>query len=207
VGPEDLRLNSLDRFTKTSPRLVLEEHSGCEVPAGCGGVVLRWVNPAAGLPVLLDFFHAVPATLAVDGVTMTTSSLLLAPGRHVLSLEFPEPVADDTALLLLVGRLRLASPSRNVDQVIVRSVADRSWVFTTSAPPAGWATDPALRLRSRKPLVSRPIVAPAEYTPGWYAYRRTTREGGGEPLGVPPGQARGPIHVRTVFTVPVLTRR
>ncbi len=207
MGPEDLRLNSLDRFTKTSPRFVLEEHSHCEVPAGCGGVVLRWVDPAAKVPVLLDFFHAMPATLAIDGVTPMSSFLLLAPGRHVLSLEFPESVVDDTALLVLVGRLRLASRSCPVDQVIVRSVADRSWVFTAAPSPPGWATDPRLKLRNWKRLVQQPIVAPAEYSQGWYAYQRATRNGGGEPLGVPSGQAGAPIHVRTVFTVPRLTPR
>lgn len=38
----ELKLNSISRFSKQSPRLVLEEHGHCEVPAGCGGVVLRW---------------------------------------------------------------------------------------------------------------------------------------------------------------------
>jgi len=91
-----VRLNSFDRFTKTSPRLLLEEHAHCEVPAGCGGVVLRWINPATGLPVLLDVFNPSHATLAIDGVAVTHSSLLLAPGRHVLSLEVPRPPADGT---------------------------------------------------------------------------------------------------------------
>jgi hypothetical protein len=47
---DDVRLNSLDAFTKKSPRFILEEHGGGEVPAGCGGVVLRWINPAAAEP-------------------------------------------------------------------------------------------------------------------------------------------------------------
>jgi hypothetical protein len=41
MAGKDLRLNSLSRYTKRSPEYVLEEHSHCEVPAGCGGVVLR----------------------------------------------------------------------------------------------------------------------------------------------------------------------
>ena len=41
---EGPKLNGPDRYRKRSPRLVLEEHSHCEVPAGCGGVVLRWIN-------------------------------------------------------------------------------------------------------------------------------------------------------------------
>ena len=45
----DLRLNELERFRKTSSRLALEAHSHCEVPAGCGGVVLRWTRPGAPL--------------------------------------------------------------------------------------------------------------------------------------------------------------
>ena len=34
----NLRLNSLDQFRKQSSRLVLEEHSHCEVPAGYLGM-------------------------------------------------------------------------------------------------------------------------------------------------------------------------
>jgi hypothetical protein len=29
----DLKLNSIDRYVKSSPRFVLEEHGHCEVPA------------------------------------------------------------------------------------------------------------------------------------------------------------------------------
>jgi hypothetical protein len=43
-------LNSLDRFRKHPGQLVLEEHGHCEVPAGCGGVVLRWRNPNPSPP-------------------------------------------------------------------------------------------------------------------------------------------------------------
>ena len=38
LDSEALRLNTLNRFRKHSPRLLLEEYSHCEVPAGCGGV-------------------------------------------------------------------------------------------------------------------------------------------------------------------------
>jgi hypothetical protein len=98
----------------------------CEVPAGCGGVVLRWINPATGLPVLLDLFNPSHAMLAIDGVAVAHSSLLLAPGRHVLSLEVARPPADDSALLIMVARLKLAGSS--LDRVIIRSAADRSWL-------------------------------------------------------------------------------
>jgi hypothetical protein len=49
------RLNSLDRFRKQPGRLVLEEHSHCQVPAGCGGGVLRRRNPQEGPQAFLAY--------------------------------------------------------------------------------------------------------------------------------------------------------
>lgn len=34
---QNLKLNSLSRYTKQSPNLVLQECEHCEVPAGCAG--------------------------------------------------------------------------------------------------------------------------------------------------------------------------
>lgn len=84
MDDEDLRLNTLHRFAKHSPRLVLEEHGHCEVPAGCGGVVLRWRNPDAGLPVV--FYGGFPgaATIYVDGATLHSSRADIAFGSHIL---------------------------------------------------------------------------------------------------------------------------
>ena len=45
----DFNINSVDRFRKRSSRLIFEQPA--EVPAGCGGLVFRWVNPDDGLPV------------------------------------------------------------------------------------------------------------------------------------------------------------
>jgi hypothetical protein len=50
---DDLRLNELQRYRKTSGRLALKVHSHCEVPAGCGGVVLRWRRPGAPIGIAL----------------------------------------------------------------------------------------------------------------------------------------------------------
>jgi hypothetical protein len=204
VAPDDLRLNSLDGFSKASPRFLLEEHSHCEVPAGCGGIVLRWINPAAGLPVLLHFFHPTPATLAIDGAPTTTSHVLLAPGPHVLSLEFPAPPIDGHALLVLVGRLKMAVFNHSDELLVLRSADDRSWLFSTSTPSAGWMTDPDLPGRGWRPLTRRPVSA-ADVSDS-YVFDRATAAGG-EPLGIPPSRRRLPIRVRKVFTVPPVTRR
>jgi len=203
MSPDDLRLNSLDGFSKASPRFLLEELDGCEVPAGCGGVVLRWINPAAGLPVLFHFFHPTTATLAVDGVATTTSRILLAPGPHVLSLEFPEPPTDGHALFVLAGRLKISTPMHEAE-VILRSADDRSWLFTTSTPPAGWMTDPDLPRRGWRPLTRAPVTFGE--TPPPYAFDRAS-DAGGEPLGIPPARQARLVRVRKVFTVPPVNPR
>ncbi len=51
---DELKLNTIGRFVKRSPCLALEQHNHCEVPAGCGGVVLRWFNPSRGIPILFS---------------------------------------------------------------------------------------------------------------------------------------------------------
>src|SRR5262245_42412703 len=85
------QLNSLDRFRKQPNKLVLEQHSHCEVPAGCGGVVFRWRSPDAGIPVTLHVYTPFEADVLVDGKTERTSTELLAPGRHILGVAMHAP--------------------------------------------------------------------------------------------------------------------
>jgi hypothetical protein len=84
---DDLRINTLHRFAKHSPKLVLHEYSHCEVPAGCGGVVLRWIDPREGLPA--SFRVEAPAArglLWLDGKLLTSSHGLLVPGHRAFAL-------------------------------------------------------------------------------------------------------------------------
>jgi hypothetical protein len=84
---DDLRINTLHRFAKHSPRLVLHEYSHCEVPAGCGGVVLRWIDPAQGVPSTLRVSApAVEATCWLDGALLASNLLLLPEGYRVLAV-------------------------------------------------------------------------------------------------------------------------
>src|SRR3954468_8478318 len=99
----DLELNSIDRYVKASPRFVLEEHSHCEVPAGCGGVVLRWSNPALAVPVRLEVWTSEGAgrrTVRIDGVMPSTSRPQIPPGRRVFMIEAQPP--EDEQILVLV---------------------------------------------------------------------------------------------------------
>lgn len=85
----DLNLNSIDRFQKHSPRLILEQFSHCEVPAGCGGVVLRWRDPDAGLPVVFHIGVMGKADLFVNGREIA-SRTVLPWGENVLAIRLTE---------------------------------------------------------------------------------------------------------------------
>src|SRR5947209_3001910 len=86
---DEPQVNSLDRFRKQPTRLVLEEYSHCEVPAGCGGVVLRWRNPLAAISVLLHVFTPVKSTTLIDGKATHHGLMDLAVGRHVFAARIP----------------------------------------------------------------------------------------------------------------------
>src|SRR6185369_4705197 len=85
MAERDLKLNSLGRYGKGSSRLLLEEHGHCEVPAGCGGVVLRWRNPAAALPVVIHLDSPSELTWLLDGTAPPAARLDLTPGKHVVA--------------------------------------------------------------------------------------------------------------------------
>src|SRR5262245_46243425 len=94
---DELHLNTLARFRKQPGLLHLEEYSHCEIPAGCGGVVLRWIDLKAGVPHLI-WTHGWCEALSVwiDGEPVTVARMMLKAGAHVLSLHLqrstlPEP--------------------------------------------------------------------------------------------------------------------
>jgi hypothetical protein len=142
---DNQQLNSLERFRKQSGRLVLEQHSHCEVPAGCGGVVLRWLNPASVVPVTLYLYAPVPATCRIDGAAVQSSRVDLAPGRHAVTVAI-EGVSLAVGLLLLAADYDpkqgpqsqpAALPNRLVH---VRTAADGSWKYCLDRPPTdAWA--------------------------------------------------------------------
>lgn len=93
---DDLKLNSLHRFAKKSPRLALEEYSHCEVPAGCGGVVMRWTDLAEGVPAILRVVVQGAVTAFLDGEPLASGRATLSYGDHLLAIAIergPAPVA------------------------------------------------------------------------------------------------------------------
>jgi hypothetical protein len=131
------RLNTLDRFRKHPGRLVLEEYSHCEVPAGCGGAVLRWRNPLATLPFTVHLHPA--AACYIDGKAPQTSRVDLAPGPHALALVLTRVEPSTALLLAAVVFDPPPSPRARRGDLIehplkVLSAADGTWKFCLDLP-------------------------------------------------------------------------
>jgi len=136
MAKRDLNLNSLGRYAKQSSRLVLEQHSHCEVPAGCGGVVLRWRSEISELPVRVNLFCSGKSKLFIDGVSPASSQAMVSFGDHVLSLVLEE-VPNDALLAVSIvhhaGRVPLIS--QQLGEVLkLLSDADGTWKSTTIKP-------------------------------------------------------------------------
>ncbi len=201
----DKRLNSLDQFRKQSGRLVLEEHSHCEVPAGCGGVVLRWRNPLARQLLSLELWCPVEPECAVDGLAVDSSMIDLAPGPHVVSLVLKDAGLSAGLLMFALVRHRGADPKIDSD-VKVLSSADGSWKFSLAAPADAWMLTP--EDGDWPALVETP--PPQDASQGWGGYQmRRCADQGAVCLGVPaahrPGGS-GTVWVRKAFLVPAPAR-
>jgi hypothetical protein len=139
---DDLRLNSIDRFRKQSSRLILEEYSSCEVPAGCGGVVLRWSPRDGGIPVSIRVAHFGETELRCGGELRTNGRFQLPFGASVLTLHL---TARQGAFDWLLVSARHFSASWRADRRQIpelSTIDDGQWKMTTTAPPDDWtATD------------------------------------------------------------------
>lgn len=198
---EGQQLNSLDRFRKEPGRLVLEQHSHCEVPAGCGGVVLRWRNPHAAFP--LTLYHYTPGRLrlSLDEAEVTTGRFDVAPGRHVLNVTLDE--VDLSAELLLLALVHEPNrPQRESGDLVVEqpfklvTAYDDTWLFSLdpSADECDWL-----------PLVCAATPTLNDRDQGFYRIRRCT-EAGAICLALPvrPVEPKlATVHIRKHFSISI----
>jgi hypothetical protein len=99
MSGEDLDLNSLSRFSKKSNHFILETQSHCEVPAGCGGVVLRWRNSKQGIPITFRIYAIGPYQVFLDGQPLLSARPLISFGEHVISIVVSEIKPNELVLL------------------------------------------------------------------------------------------------------------
>jgi hypothetical protein len=203
---DEQRLNSLNRFRKQSDRLVLEEHGHCEIPAGCGGIVLRWRNPRAAVPVSVFRYGRAPTTCWLDGTELQLGRIDLTIDRHVLAVAVEE--VDLSAGLILFAAhhdpkdYQRGKEAKAINRPLkVLSVADGSWKYSLTPPPAEWTALsfedhdwPALKLA--------PMPTLDHSDEGYYAYRRCA-DVGARCLGLPSGKhpKRGKVWIRKLFEV------
>jgi len=153
---DDLRLNELQRYRKTSSQLALEVHSHCEVPAGCGGVVLRWRRPDASIGIsLLTYMSGPFEGFLLDGQRFDEQRLTVTPGEHVLSFVLAKPGSEGFLLLRASFRPEIAT-ARQPEAI---SRADGRWRAATREPPEGWQL-PGFDSPDLVPLVEKPVPEP-----------------------------------------------
>ena len=196
--PDELKLNSISRFSKASSHLHLEEHGHCEVPAGCGGVVLRWYNPTQAVAVLFMIYAPTPARVFLNGVQPASARPLVPLGNVVLAIEF-DAVELRQALFMLAGGHSKTFRFKEDSTCVLRSVPDGSWRFNVTRPSEGWMR-PGFDDGGWPELIERPLDPPrADDYRGLHAHERLTKFGA-RPLGLPPGVTAAQVWVRKVFT-------
>jgi hypothetical protein len=155
---QNAKLNSLSRCLKRSDRLILEAQDHCEVPAGCGGVVLHWRNPNQGIPLTFRLYAGGPYQFFLDGEPLSSARPVVAFGEHVLSMLMQEFEPSGVVLLFAAvfedktdGKGHEERAAAKVTYFL--SAPDSSWKYTVAEPPdaawqrigyddSGWSTMP-----------------------------------------------------------------
>ena len=132
ASDEDLQINTRHALTKHSPSAILEEHGSCEVPAGCGGVVLRWRDPDVGRPAVVRLGHLGALTAWLDGEEVVNSWVELRAGRHVFAVELRDIEEPVPFIAVIVARGTVGAPP-----VLMASAPGHAWRVHRQ-PPEGW---------------------------------------------------------------------
>ena len=167
---------------------MLEEHGHCEVPAGCGGVVLRWTNPNRAIPVEFWLETSGETTFYLDGTPPISGRPMVEYGVHVLGFRISQPDAV-SGVLMFAGfydekEMTHTGLSRTRgNKVYILSADDGSWKYTTSVPEDDLWMMPNFDDSNWKPMIQRDFPKPNERDPGWYRFKKLT-EFGARGLGV-----------------------
>lgn len=203
ASKRDLAVNDLSRYEKSSQRLVLEEYSSCEVPAGCGGGILRWIDPLEALPLTFYLWTTGESEVWLDGAPSKSSRIDARAGSHVLAIHV---VPKDGARPQLALGLRYSDekdPKGTFEPARSRSIGRKIEILSgagaalvaTSKKPAGDAwTQPAFD-DSGWTVLARAEPVTREGQRDWHL--DTVRKSGARVVGAP--FQRGQLWVRCCF--------
>ena len=203
---DDLNLNSVDRFRKQSKNLVLESHSHCEVPAGCGGAVLRWVDPNQGIPLSFVGGFLADAKIFVDGEEVVGTRINLQPGEHLLCIELTN-FAEVEEASLFSWYCQRDVPSQDFDESTMvlgscLSSDDQTWVAKPWAEPDETTHWLHVEFEDEQPDLWQPLIASSfvmseEYERNqWFINRAAAH--GAIVLDLPKGKC---VRIRKLFTL------
>jgi len=199
---DDTKQNALSRYEKRSPDLALLEYSHCEVPAGCGGAVLRWVDPRAEVPLLLHLDATAPCAVRLDGAPIVSSRVSLAPGPHVLAFLLARAESGEAALLFAASpdsAAKVSGDDRRIreaaERAAFRSEPEPAWRTSTVEPDGDAWTHEGFDDAAWSPAEA--IALPDAPKASWI--RRELLEHGVRAIGL--RGARGPLWIRRRFVV------
>lgn len=202
-----LKLNSLRVNANQLPDMIYQEYSHCEVPAGCGGVVIRWRARNAGLPAQLRAEPGRNETFLDGKAIFQGFAFDITYGRHVLLIQLNELAADSAFLFAAKCFFGEGEPF---------AALHPEFCLVTKAG-AGWSYLPEQELQPDfhrieydasgwKEMVPRPLPPLLQDTSidkSLYEYREKLRKEaealGAEPLGI--DETASAIIVRKEFTL------
>jgi hypothetical protein len=202
MADRDLKLNSVGG-QKLSSKLVLEAHDSCEVPAGCGGVILRW-RRRSDLPFEIWMYTTAPADVFLDGVPIKTGRPLITFGEHVLA--FRLGVRGQPGAVMLFAALydekefrhvRMTPPSDQSYRLL--SDVDGHWTCDAGVSADGSWMMPGFDDSTWRPVVAGEMPRDNTNTMGGYRLQRLANLGA-KPIG-PEERGSEFIRIRRAFTI------
>ncbi len=203
--PDDIKPNSLWRFVKMSPHIILESHSHCEVPAGCGGVVLHWKNPVHGILALLTAFCPGESEYWLNGERIQHPQVLLVPGRNLLAIHVAKISGPSAGMMVHLefdpakaGRYLTGGPDTECPGQVM-SCSDGSWKYSSMEIDEGWKGI-LYDDNHWNAMTVRTGPGYKEGSPGVYLFKNLQKQGA-EFIG--PVERLGEFWVRKIIDIPV----
>lgn len=199
VSDDELRLNRLHRYKKTSPRLALEVHSHCEVPAGCGGVVLRWRDADGPASISASFYVAgAEPKYTLDGDDFDAKRASVSPGRHVLAFEVSVAAPREG---FVVGAVSLSPPISTALFPAFGTTQTAAWSAALAGPgDEGWRL-PSFDGAGFAPLGPKPMRKPKGRDSFRFDYLTKDHASLGLPAALSGSKGPVAVRVRAVFSV------